>query len=98
MATRVPEEKRFIINHLRSMRPFQSQVKLAGRVEKLPIAEEGKPGEDVKNGLVNLPDQRRARSAWIRSEVAGWLDRKPPPVSPFWRSSQERVLIMVCFE
>ena len=24
------------------MRPFQSQVKLAGRVEKLPIAEEGK--------------------------------------------------------
>jgi hypothetical protein len=63
MATRMPEEKSFIISRLRTIRRFQSQVKLAGRAEKLPIAEEGKTGEDVKNGLVNLPDQRRARSA-----------------------------------
>jgi hypothetical protein len=42
MATRVPEEKSFIISRLQTIRRFQSPVKLAGRAEKLPIAEEGK--------------------------------------------------------
>jgi hypothetical protein len=56
MATRVPEEKSFIISRLRTIGRFQSPVKLAGRVEKLPIAEEGK--------------NRRGHGKWV-SKFAG---------------------------